>query len=833
MWKTYLYQNDPQNISPLKRSKILSTLLALLLILLYPQLTLGAEHVIFEQIGQLAGSTSYLHAHITVSVSSIDEQLLAYEKLLKTDYTDYKEVYELIRHNLGSYQNAENPRNFSDAKLYTAAMSWTQMARLHVDDTIDIRDHINSLRNMLPDRPGKDANKVTSDSGFVDGRLNSVDYVSDEPRPPNPIDVSKDTLILHLPDDDAISTSEPSPPFPFKASPLHEAAHRYIIKQEVNLGIVSEINTTPSPKLNSSVNITTDTNILDKPAPLLANISILPTESTIPVNRPRTAGAHQRWPMGHRRKRVAGIIALPIAIAATAMGIYNSVQIEFLKTELLEVKDNVNRLFEVLQKFDKEFDGIGSAIRDLADQLLIINVANPAFFDARLTRIENQIRQRLRMATHALQTAQHRRLAVDYLSPQQIRNLFTKLKERAAEFGCELLITHHSDLFQIEVSLLFDGQDAHLLVHVPMVPINSLLRLFKLHPFPLPFFDDHFLIPDVQHDVLAVSSNDHRLSTHLSSVDLLGCHRVNQIFMCDRFGVLSRQFNNTCLGSLFVQDFKTARTTCKFEVSPVTEKVFQLRKNWFAAYLPGPATIPIKCRNGTVTEKHLGRGSQQFHLSPGCEAYFSTHQVFSDLSIKMPAEIIHFEWTWEPLTMLDLLPSEVTPELDRLRQFGVNRPALMDLQYMAAQRSQNSWTIWSHITHYVGNAVLIILIVGLALWIGIRCYRYRKAKKPQNHHDDTRDPEPDPGVVAAAAVRLLGANTPAFLRRQRSSSVPPSAPRNDVRYHAANQQIQMPYHVPHSTVRSEMERQAILQHLQNEINRINSAPCSHEDQNFD
>jgi len=407
---------------------------------------------------------------------------------------------------------------------------------------------------MLPDQPGKDANKVTSDSGFIDGRLNSVDIVSDEPRAPDPVNDPKDTLILHLPEDDGASKSKPNPPFPFRASPLHEAAHRYIIKQEVNLGIVSEISTTtpPNPKLNSSVNLTTETNILDRPAPLLANISILSTESVPPVNRPRTAGAHQRWPLGRRRKCVAILSALPIAIAATAMGIYNSVQIEFLKTELLEVKDNVNRLFEVLQKFDKEFDGIGSAIRDLADQLLILNVASPAFFDARLTRIENQIRQRLRMATHALQTAQHRRLAVDYLSPQQIRNLFIKLKERAAEFGCELLITHHLDLFQIEVSLLFDGQDAHLLVHVPIVPINSLLRLFKLHPFPLPFFDNHFLIPDVQHDVLAVSSNDHRLSTHLSSVDLLGCHRVNQIFMCDRFGVLSRQFNNTCLGSLFV-----------------------------------------------------------------------------------------------------------------------------------------------------------------------------------------------------------------------------------------------------------------------------------------
>jgi len=196
-----------------------------------------------------------LHAHITVSVSSIEEQLLAYEKLLRTDYTEYKKVYELIQHNLANYVNTEKPQNFSDTKLYTAAMSWTQMARLHLDDTIDIKDHINSLRNMLPDRPGQDANKVTSNSAFSDGRLNSVEYVSDKPRPTKHLNLSKDTLILHIPEDDDISKPKPSIPFPFKASPLHEAAHRYIIKQDVNLGIVSEISTTPSPdpKLNSSV----------------------------------------------------------------------------------------------------------------------------------------------------------------------------------------------------------------------------------------------------------------------------------------------------------------------------------------------------------------------------------------------------------------------------------------------------------------------------------------------------------------------------------------------------------------------------------------------------
>ena len=59
------------------------------------------------------------------------------------------------------------------------------------------------------------------------------------------------------------------------------------------------------------------------------------------------------------------------------------------------MKDNVKRLFEVLQRFDKELNEIGSAIRDLSTSLLLMNIASPSFFDAQLTRIENQIRPRL------------------------------------------------------------------------------------------------------------------------------------------------------------------------------------------------------------------------------------------------------------------------------------------------------------------------------------------------------------------------------------------------------------------------------------------------------
>jgi hypothetical protein len=38
--------------------------------------------------------------------------------------------------------------------------------------------------------------------------------------------------------------------------------------------------------------------------------------------------------------------------------------------------------------------------------------------------------------------------------------------------------------------------------------------------------------------------------------------------------------------------------------------------------VPQALTVPIKCRNGSTTEKHLSRGHQELFISSGCEAEF-------------------------------------------------------------------------------------------------------------------------------------------------------------------------------------------------------------------
>ena len=108
---------------------------------------------------------------------------------------------------------------------------------------------------------------------------------------------------------------------------------------------------------------------------------------------------------------------------------------------------------------------------------------DPALYDSRLSRVENQLKDRLRQTTHALQAAQFNRMALDLLSPNLLRMLFPELVRTASDFGCDLLITNPLDLYQLETSLLYDGNDAHLLIHVPMMAKQSIMRLFRLHPF--------------------------------------------------------------------------------------------------------------------------------------------------------------------------------------------------------------------------------------------------------------------------------------------------------------------------------------------------------------
>ncbi len=53
-----------------------------------------------------------------------------------------------------------------------------------------------------------------------------------------------------------------------------------------------------------------------------------------------------------------------------------------------------------------------------------------------------------------------------------------------------------------------------------------------------------------------------RLLTKLSVLNLMDCHKINSMHLCEEHGVLKKDLNTTCLGSLYQQDFARAMALC-------------------------------------------------------------------------------------------------------------------------------------------------------------------------------------------------------------------------------------------------------------------------------
>ena len=122
------------------------------------------------------------------------------------------------------------------------------------------------------------------------------------------------------------------------------------------------------------------------------------------------------------------------------------------------------------------------------------------------------------------------------LSGNQLRTLYYELIKRAEALQANLLLENPSDLFQIKVSYIYDGEESNdvtLILHVPMAQKRAILCLFRFLPFLLPFSDIHFLVPCPHHNLFAICSNELQLSIDLTEADLEGCYKVSNVHLCE------------------------------------------------------------------------------------------------------------------------------------------------------------------------------------------------------------------------------------------------------------------------------------------------------------
>jgi hypothetical protein len=264
---------------------------------------------------------------------------------------------------------------------------------------------------------------------------------------------------------------------------------------------------------------------------MLVNIDSL--RITLPAIAAEMHLPHEAHEYQIRRLSPFAIIS---GVIGTLMGWFTQCRLNNLRDRLDEVQDQQHRLIHVQAVQLQQLEEIETAVQQLYSSL---KQGHTAWINySSLDYARSQLRANLQKLIRVLQATHYRRLSIDLLPSDTLKRLFDAASRKARLHHHQLLLRHPSDLLQIETSNVHNRHDIHLILYIPMAPSDSLLRLFQLRPFPLPFTETHMLMPAPAHQILAISANTDRLSVELSAVHLLGCHRVNQVHICKRSRVL-------------------------------------------------------------------------------------------------------------------------------------------------------------------------------------------------------------------------------------------------------------------------------------------------------
>ncbi len=324
-------------------------LLLFLLVLFANAPVFSKEAVIFEQIGQLARVTAYLHVHIELSITSVEQQLSKYRQLLVTKLGTEESIRAFMLSQYDPYPKpptSPDPKvNQSNSAAYVVranTMLGKWKAALHLRDVDDIEHHISSLRNALPPMPGQNQDQVHVKSPFVHARPNAEQFFV------HPYPDTHDHLLFASEDDHADShrynllydgEDDQAKARRYSSRGLNPYYPHGDVEECPILAKVRDTSTTDKPKLHGRKRRNSD------PDPVLAS-------------KPLTEEAFDNMVPVRDKRAFLGAVALPMNVTATAMGLFNWAQIKTLQGELFQQKKATRRLFEVVQDFSQNFVGL-------------------------------------------------------------------------------------------------------------------------------------------------------------------------------------------------------------------------------------------------------------------------------------------------------------------------------------------------------------------------------------------------------------------------------------------------------------------------------------------
>lgn len=446
---------------------------------------------------------------------------------------------------------------------------------------------------------------------------------------------------------------------------------------------------------------------------------------------------------------IAGVImAGTLGTTGTILGSFNQADINRLGEQVQTLKDNQEKLVQVVADQEKVLQQIQANLNSLILGYEGLIRYNPGLLHARFASQRELLTTKLDQIFDVVKTAELQRLAPELLSERELLQAYKMLEEESTYQELELVPFAPGHIFQLDASLLRRSRsNIAVMVHVPMVNKDQVFNLYKYHPVPFVFQDDTAIVVNAPEGFIAVGDGNLTGSTPAAPLDLSSranlvkrhialtleelqkCRKFRDIFLCEEQGASITNPGMTCLGSIFTTQESEVRRRCPIRTSEKEEMVYQMSTNSFVLFTPRPLAVDIRCKHNRTT-KHID-GHARLDMGPGCQLQLMDHFLEVGTNVRIKAEVTEFKWDWNPLSKFEGIPRDVIYRgLREVNQQHANGVLLEDLQrqLQAMHVGRQNWDFHSAFT-FGGFSLGLFAILACILSLLIYCCRQRRLRK--------------------------------------------------------------------------------------------------------
>jgi hypothetical protein len=350
------------------------------------------------------------------------------------------------------------------------------------------------------------------------------------------------------------------------------------------------------------------------------------------------------------------------------------------------------------------------------------------------------------------------KLSLTLLEPNELTNLFLRLRLIAEAQSSKLGLATPIDLLQMPASFTFSGLSIRVLVHVPL--ISSDMTLYEYIPVPIHLRDLYVhLLPTT--DALLIISHDNTLHTEITRHALANhCSNQGTVYICESIGVLFQDLSMSCLGSLYSANIDTAAKLCTAHVIHSNLFVRLFQHNNFLVHARFPIKALRTCRNGRGSISSLQTSSLMIDSGTTTIIIPATCTITAGGILMRPSSVntishrVNHTVNWPAAV---LLPNVSSPENLTVLINSLHTPALSsDIADILARNTDDHYqpdTSSGNLTLMVAIAMsiaLLLLILSLAIYfkLYLLCIGKLQAKETNEPDADVASSDITPPATA-------------------------------------------------------------------------------------